>query len=116
MVLIDLETAFDTINHRILCNNLKNHGVQDRDLAWFVSNLSKIKPHFRVNGLDAKTEGIEVGVPQGSCLGPLHFFLYIIDLSKAEHKCTNVIHAGDNSLCYKSNDLSRLDEAINKDL
>ena len=69
-VFIDLRKAFDTVNHEILCQKL----------SWFQSYLSNRKQFCRVNGIDSKTERIEVGVPQGSCLGPLLFLVYINDL------------------------------------
>ena len=116
MVFIDLKKAFDTVDHQILCKKLKYYGIQDRDLAWFVSYLSNRKQYCRVNGVDSKTENIEVGVPQGSCLGPLLFLVYINDLPKAVYNSTTSMYADDTSLCYKSNDISRLNEAINKDL
>ena len=63
-----------------------------------------------------KTENIEFGVPQGSCLGPLLFLVYINDLPRALKNSTLSMYADDMSLCFKSKDLSRLNEALNEDL
>ena len=79
-VFIDLRKAFDTVNHEILCQKLEHYGVCDRNLSWFQSYLSNRKQFCRVNGIDSETERIEAGVPQGSCLGPLLFLVYINDL------------------------------------
>ena len=99
----------------------RNSGVRHRcivrfgfcplDLAWFVSDLQDRKQY----GVDSKTENTEFVVPQDSCLGP-PFFLYINDIPKAVHNFTTSMYADDTRLCYKSNDLSRLNGAINEDL
>ena len=67
-------------------------------------------------GVSSKTEGIDVGVPQGSYLGPLLFLTYINDLPQAVQNSTVSMHADDTSLCYQSSDIDQLNEAINNDL
>ena len=116
LVFIDLKKAFDTVDHEILCQKLVHYGVQQRELAWFRSYLCNRKQFCRVNGVCSKTEGIEVGVPQGSCLGPLLFLIYINDLPQAVQNSAVSMYADDTSLCYQSSDINELNEAINNDL
>ena len=113
---IDLKKAFDTVDHNILCKKLELYGLQQRELSWFKSYLSNRKQFCRVNGVDSRIGDIEVGVPQGSCLGPLLFLIYINDLPQAVQDSTVSMYADDTSLCYQSHDLTRLNEAINSDL
>ena len=47
MILIDLQKAFDTINHEILLGKLHAIGFPERAVAWFKSYLSK--QAFKVN-------------------------------------------------------------------
>ena len=85
-------------------------------LSWFKSYLRNRKQFCRVNGVDSETGDIEVGVPQGSCLGPLLSLVYINDLPQAVLDSNVSMYADDTSLCYQSHDLTRLNEAINSDL
>ena len=93
MVFIDLKKAFDTVGHQILCRKLGSDGVLHRELAWFGSYLSNRAQYCRVNGVDSKIENIEVGAPQGSCLGPLLFLVYINDLPRALKNSTTSMYA-----------------------
>ena len=95
---------------------LELYGVHHRELSWFKSYLTNRKQFCRVNGVDSEIEDIEVGVPQGSCLGPLLFLVYINDLPQAVLDSNVSMYADDTSLCYQSHDMTRLNEAINSDL
>ena len=116
LVFIDLKKAFDTVDHKILCKKLELYGFQNRELSWFESYLTNRKQFCWVNGVDSEIGDIEVGVPQGSCLGPLLFLIYINDLPQAVQDSTVSMYADDTSLCYQSSDITRLNEAINSDL
>ena len=111
-VIIDLKKAFDTVDHHILCKKLELYGVQQRELSWFRSYLSSRKQICRVNGVDSNVGEIEVGVPQGSCLGPLLFLIYINGLPQAVQDSSVTMYADDTSLCHQSHDLTQLNEAI----
>ena len=112
---VDLKKALDSVDHLILCRKLESYGVLHRELAWFGSYLPNRVQYCRVNGVDSQAENIEIGVPQGSCLGPLLFLVYINDLPRALKNSTISMHADDTSLCFNSKDLSRLNEALNED-
>ena len=84
--------------------------------SWFESYLSNRKQFCRFNGVDSKIGDIEVGAPQGSCLGPLLFLIYINDLPQAVQDSTVSMYADDTNLCYQSHDLTRPNEAINSEL
>ena len=101
----------------MLCKMLGHYGIlQQQQLAWFRSSLSRRKQFSRVNGVDLSVEEIYFGIPQGSCLGPLLFLIYINDLSRAIRKVSVSMYADDISLCHQSSEIAQLSETINTDL
>ena len=108
--------AFDTVDHEILCKKLAHYGVLGRELSWFKSYLANRRQYCRVNGVDSNMENIKVGVPHGSCLGPLLFLVYINDLPCIIKNSKVSMYADDTSLYHLSKDISQLNGAINEDL
>ena len=98
LVVIDLKKAFD---HDILCHKLSYYGIQQRELLWFQSYLSNREQFCIVNGIDSEINSINIGIPQGSCLGPLLFIIYINDLPQAVLDSNVSMYADDTSLCYQ---------------
>ena len=80
--LLDLSAAFDTIDHNILFNCLRDWlGMDGTVLMWIKSYLTNLRQKVKlgISFLDAFS--LPYGVPQGSILGPLPFTLYSTPLS-----------------------------------
>ena len=81
LVLLDLSSAFDTIDHPVLLSRLQHHlGINGTILAWFESYLSDRTQCVHINGKSSAPQPLQYGVPQGSVLGPLLFSIYILPL------------------------------------
>ena len=74
-VYLDLEKAFDTIDHQILFKKLYAIGIRGNSHDWFKSYLTNRKQFVSYNDVLLETVQISHGVPQGSILGPLLFIL-----------------------------------------
>ena len=64
MVMIDLQKASDTVDHQILCQNLRYVGV--KDVKWFGSYLTEKKQFVNVNETESELLNLTCGVHQGS--------------------------------------------------
>ena len=67
----DLKKCFDTINHDLLLLKLQKYGVENNELLWFTNYLSDRSQAVTVDGCLSSFTNINIGVPQGSVLGPL---------------------------------------------
>ena len=87
------------MNHSILINKLNYYGIRGVGNNWFKPYLTNKSQYVSSQGFDSDIIGIKHGVPPGSVLGPLLFFLYINDLHKAI-KNSSVYHFADESNLY----------------
>ena len=74
---LDLSAAFDTVNHLVLIDRLQSEfGVFGTALDWLRSYLGGRSQFIKIGRHQSDTVPLDVGVPQGSVLGPLLFAVY----------------------------------------
>ena len=115
-VFVDLEKAFDTVNHKILLSKLDHYGIRGVANSWFESYLSDRYQTVQLNGATSSRQPITCGVPQGSILGPLLFLIYINDMHLSVASSTVFHFADDTNLMCSGMTLKKLRRALNKDL
>ena len=115
-IFIDLEKAFDTVNHEILLSKLHHYGIRGVSNKWFQSYLHNRYQKVTINGESSLRLPINCGVPQGSILGPLLFLIYINDMHHAMEFSTTYHFADDTNLLYACKSFKSLRKRLNSDL
>ena len=112
-IFVDLQKAFDTVDHEILLKKLNRYGIRGIPNVWLKSYLSCCSQYVSVSGFDSTIKLIKYGIPQRSVLGPLLFLLYINELHRAIKYCMVHHFADDTNLFIFDNSLKSLKKKIN---
>ena len=68
-VFVDLQKAFNTVDHQILLAKFNHYGIHGVSNEWFKSYLSNRNQYVSINGYESGLAILSCGVPQGSVLG-----------------------------------------------
>ena len=98
MAILDFTKAFDKVPHKRLIHKLKYYGITNPISSWIESFIAGRTQQVVINGSASKPIKVTSGVPQGTVLGPLLFFLYINDLPN--NLTSNVRLFADDCLLY----------------
>jgi retron-type reverse transcriptase len=115
-IFVDLEKAFDTVHHEILCEKIKAYGLRGNINKLLQSYLSNRKQFVSINGYDSEVKNITCGVPQGSSLGPLLFLIYINDLRMCLTKTSCGHFADDTFIIFHSKKPKTIETIVNTEL
>ena len=110
---LDLAKAFNTVNHEILLSKLKGYKVKGSMLNLLQSYLYNRSQSTVINNVVSEREIVNVGIPQGSCLGPLLFLVYINDIFSST-EINMRLFADDACLSYQHSDPACVNSVINK--
>ena len=115
-VFVDLEKAFDTVNHIILGKKLYYYGLRGIVNNLIQSYLTNRKQYVSINGYDSEIKDLNCGVPQGSSLGPLLFLIYINDFRLCLKATDSGHFADDTFIMYGSKKLASIESVVNHEL
>ena len=111
-----MSKAFDTVDHGVLLWKLSNHfGIRGIALNLFESYLSERYQYTNISGCFSSRQKLTIGVPQGSCFGPLLFLLCINDLASTS-KFDTTLYADETVLLMLDSNSNSLENRINSDL
>jgi len=100
VVFLDLRRAFELVDRDILLKKMEWYGIKGVVLSWFKSYLENRSQRVKFNGILSDPVAVNLGVPQGSVLGPLLFLLYINDLTKIVCGNCEIRLFADDALIY----------------
>ena len=114
-VFLDISKPFDKVCHKGIIFNLKQNGIFVKLLSVLSDFLKHRKQRVLLNEQVSSWTGVNVGVAQGSILGPLFFLVYINDL--ADGLSSNAtLFADDTSLFLVIHDVDTSANELNNDL
>ena len=116
LTLLDLSTAFDTIDHATLTDRLSHwYGISGQAQIWFSSYLQNRLQSVKIKETFSDKVTLSYGIPQGSVLGPVLFTLYTTPLSAiiSSFDINHHLYADDTQI-YMSISVSNAKESLEK--
>ena len=115
VLLMDLSKAFDCVPHCLLVCKLKAYGLSDGACVMMCSYLSGRYQRVKIDSYRSEWVPLKKGIPQGSCLGPLIFNIFVNDLFLFIEKCMLINYADDNTLSYSAKTFDVIMDALRFD-
>ena len=105
-------STFGTMDH-VLKAKLLAAGISGAFHDWLSAYISNIEQFVFTNGERSKTLKMDVGVPQGSLLGPRLFTLYVNDLPATETAGNIYMFANDTAIYCIGKEVETIVDALN---
>ncbi|CAF1049554.1 unnamed protein product [Brachionus calyciflorus] len=106
LLFVDFRKAFDSVDPRLLLLKLKKYGVSIMALYIIKNYFENRSQFFKIDDCVSDSMAINLGVPQGSVLGPRLFLLFINDIVKYLSDFMFKLFADDTTILKVGNELS----------
>ena len=115
--LLDLSAAFDTLKHSVLIDRLREIGLHEKAIEWFLSYLSNSRMAVNIKEHVSELHVVKYNVPQESVLGSMLFNVYCVPLTTLiiKYGVSYHVHAYDTQVyveCDKNDSSSALSNFI----
>ena len=115
-VFLDLKKAFETVDHDLLMSKLAAYGITGGPHQWFSSYLKRREQYCQITGVRSSGRVIQCGIPQGSCLGPLLFIIYVNDFPHCLSRSSPNMYADNTTVTYSVDDIETLCDDLNEEV
>ena len=112
-VAIDLSQAFDTVNHKILLEDINNLVLNDYIKRWLTAYIRGRQTFVEFRGRRSKFRKMRQGVPQGGVLSPVLFNLYMSKMPSPPGKIKLVSYADDSNVLNSGRKLDPICQELN---
>lgn len=113
---LDLKKAFDTIDHMIMIKKLNNAGFRGPFLNLFQDFFKDRHQFVKIGDCKSREVNLKYGVPQGSCLSPMLFNIYVNDLSEINLQGKILQYADDTVLILTHSDMQEASGILQLDI
>ncbi len=97
-IFLDLSKAFDTLDHKILLEKVKQYGITGVAHKLLESYITNRKQYVEMNGIKSDMLSITASVPQRSIISPHLFIIYINGIANSSNIFNFIIYADDTTL------------------
>jgi hypothetical protein len=104
IISMEISAAFDTVDHNILLNVLRNcFGIKNQALKWVDNYLRPRSLHVKISDTSSTSRPLPFSVPQGSAAGPILYTAYASTLQYTIKDFNNSISGyADDHMIYDS--------------
>ncbi len=114
-VLLDLSKTFDCIPHGLLITKMSAYGLGNKVCEFMASYLSERYQRVKISNRRSSWTPLLKGIPQGSCLGPFLFNIFMNDIFYFREIGDPANYADDNTLDHIASTIETVLSALQKD-